>query len=205
MDQELAERFYMIAIDRPGYGYSSYGEPMTSIKEQAEAVVAAIPDHAILVGHSYGGPVAAAVAMYFPEKVRELVLLAPAVDPEHEKQFWINQIFDRRIVKWTLSGALQVALEEKLFHIVSLEEILHDWDLVQAPVTVVHGKKDNIVPYENSPFLQRVLTGSQVQLFSPENMNHIMIWTKYDWVKELILSKAKTIHRVDPAPSTTGS
>jgi pimeloyl-ACP methyl ester carboxylesterase len=40
----------------------------------------------ILVGHSLGGPVAARLAMDYPDEVGGLILVAPSIDPELEKK-----------------------------------------------------------------------------------------------------------------------
>ena len=189
LDEELTASARLILVDRPGYGYSSYGVCMPSVKEQAAIIAGTLPNGSIIVGHSYGGPIAAAIAMYYPEKAKELILLAPAVDPKSEKHFAINKIINHQALKWTLSGALKVALEEKLTHEEALAEIMDDWSSITQSVTIVHGEKDNIVPFENSAFLQRVLVNADLEFHSPDDMDHIMIWTKYEWVKELLLSK----------------
>jgi len=80
-----------------------------------------------------------------------------------------------------------VALDEKLSHEASLQEMSEDWNLITCPVTVVHGKKDNIVPFENMAFLERVLSAEDLELYPIEDMNHIMIWSDFDWTKTLLL------------------
>ncbi|MCP4122936.1 MAG: alpha/beta hydrolase [Bacteroidetes bacterium] len=190
LDEELCSQFNMMAADRPGYGFSEYGLVVTSIQEQARRVAAGIPDNSIIVGHSYGGPVAAAIAMYHPEKVRELLLLAPAVDPDNEKQFFVNGFMRFRLLRRFMSPALEVALDEKLSHENALEQLVGDWELITAPVTLVHGEKDRIVPFENVSFLERVLVNAPLDVQAQADMNHILIWTDFEWVKELLLSFA---------------
>ena len=77
----LAERFEVIAVDRPGHGFS--GAPPrggVSIGDQAALLRGALArigvSRAGLVGHSYGGSVALAWAVDAPESVSALVLLA---------------------------------------------------------------------------------------------------------------------------------
>jgi pimeloyl-ACP methyl ester carboxylesterase len=77
----LAERFEVIAVDRPGHGRS--GVPSgggVSIDEQARLLRGALAQlgvtRAIVVGHSYGGSVALAWAVAAPDSVAALVLLA---------------------------------------------------------------------------------------------------------------------------------
>jgi pimeloyl-ACP methyl ester carboxylesterase len=68
----------VVALDRPGYGASRQGAG--GFAYNARAVVAELDargiGRAVLVGHSYGGGVALAVARLAPERAEALVLLA---------------------------------------------------------------------------------------------------------------------------------
>ena len=74
----LAPGLGVVALDRPGYGASR--ERAGGFAVNARAVVAELDGRgigrAVLVGHSYGGGVALAVAQLAPERVEALVLLA---------------------------------------------------------------------------------------------------------------------------------
>lgn len=76
-----AEKYRVIAFDRPGYGYSERprGQAWTS-KEQADLLYKALKvlgiDEAVIVGHSWGTMVATSLALEHPECVRSLVLLS---------------------------------------------------------------------------------------------------------------------------------
>ena len=69
---------HVVALDRPGYGASHQGAGGFAVN--ARAVVAELDargiERAVLVGHSYGGGVALAVAQLAPERAEALVLLA---------------------------------------------------------------------------------------------------------------------------------
>ena len=70
-----------VALDLPGFGGSD-APTRPRISAYAEAVTWALAEldvsDAVLVGHSLGGAVATAVAERSPERIRSLVLLAPA-------------------------------------------------------------------------------------------------------------------------------
>ena len=118
-DTALMRRAHLISVDRPGYGKSGLGQSVISIEEQS-AMIAPILDAnksgkpAILVGHSYGGPVIARMAMDYPEKVGALILLAPAIDPEHEKLFLINYPANWKVFRWMVPAVWRVSNDEKL-------------------------------------------------------------------------------------------
>lgn len=70
-----------VAFDLPGFGGSDL-PTRSRVSAYAEDIVAAMGlldlDEVTLVGHSFGGAVAAAVAERIPERIASLLLLAPA-------------------------------------------------------------------------------------------------------------------------------
>jgi pimeloyl-ACP methyl ester carboxylesterase len=80
---DLAKTHTVIAIDRPGSGYSA---PLpggnASVQEQAAFIQRALQqlgiERPILVGHSLGGAVSLAYALQYPAETKALVLVAPA-------------------------------------------------------------------------------------------------------------------------------
>ncbi len=74
--------FRLVAIDRPGSGYSvrargASGRPTEQARVIAEVIDALALERPLVVGHSFGGAVALALAADFPGKVAGLALLAP--------------------------------------------------------------------------------------------------------------------------------
>jgi pimeloyl-ACP methyl ester carboxylesterase len=78
-----------IAIDRPGFGYSSGG--YVKFARQIEIIDALLHrlhvSHPILVGHSYGGTMALAFAERYPSELRALVLVDAAAGGTHVASF----------------------------------------------------------------------------------------------------------------------
>jgi pimeloyl-ACP methyl ester carboxylesterase len=74
-----------IAIDRPGFGYSSGG--YVPFAEQLQALHELFAElhivHPILVGHSYGGTVSLGYAERYPGQARGLVLVDAAAGGQH--------------------------------------------------------------------------------------------------------------------------
>ncbi|CUH88785.1 putative carboxylesterase nap [Phaeobacter sp. CECT 5382] len=82
----LAQDYRIIALDRPGCGYSTRpSDSMARLPEQAQALLDCLDQlgiaNPLLVGHSLGGAVALAMALQAPEKIRGLALLAPLTHP----------------------------------------------------------------------------------------------------------------------------
>jgi pimeloyl-ACP methyl ester carboxylesterase len=76
----------------PGYGYSEKpADAKYTIAEQAGAVIGLLDrlgiSKAIIVGASYGGAVAATIALDYPERVEKLVLVGAVTNDDPKKKF----------------------------------------------------------------------------------------------------------------------
>jgi len=81
----LEGRAEMLFLDRPGHGWSARGSDNGDPHGQARTI-AALMDHvgvrrAIVVGHSFGGAVAATFALDHPDRTEGLVFLSAATHP----------------------------------------------------------------------------------------------------------------------------
>lgn len=79
---DLARTHHVIAIDRPGAGYSTWHRKATTTLEVqadllAELIAALGLTRAVIVGHSLGGAIALSTALRHRARVAGLVLLAP--------------------------------------------------------------------------------------------------------------------------------
>lgn len=80
----ISSRYQAVAFDRPGHGHSERPNHRDiTVDVQAQMLHTALRElqieRPILVGHSWGGALALAYALEFPNDVSGLVLLAPAV------------------------------------------------------------------------------------------------------------------------------
>ncbi len=83
--EELARTHTVIAVDRPGHGYSTHGPRFLDADANLVALRAALKalghDRATLVGHSYGAVLALRWALQAPAEVSAVVAIAPASAP----------------------------------------------------------------------------------------------------------------------------
>lgn len=103
----LKDHFRCIAIDLPGYGHSSKEPHSGMMSFYAEIVVDLMNqlglESAVLAGHSMGGQISMVTAMKHPERVKRLILSAPAgfeQFTEGQKQ-WFRNVMTLRGVKLT--------------------------------------------------------------------------------------------------------
>jgi pimeloyl-ACP methyl ester carboxylesterase len=192
-DPDLTEYTRMISVDRPGYGYSDFGRSVTSIKEQAiiiNDIIKKESDHpAILIGHSYGGPIAVKSAMLDPELIKSMILLAPAIDPEYEKIFKIAYFGKIPPFRWITPRSWKVAADEKLSHVKELQKMMNDWERLNTPIIHVHGNKDRLVPYANIEFSRKMIKDPLLHTISIEGEDHFLPWTQKQLIKEILLDQ----------------
>jgi pimeloyl-ACP methyl ester carboxylesterase len=100
-------RHRLLFLDRPGHGWSSRHGPEDAAPAAQAAVIAEVLDahgieRAIVVGHSWGGSVAAAFGVLHPDRTAGLVFLAPATHP------WPGAVIGRlyRLSALPIAGAL---------------------------------------------------------------------------------------------------
>ena len=117
--EALARRFRCIAFDRPGHGWSDHVRGAdASLWAQAatlrNAVQALGLSRPVICGHSYGGAVALAYGLAYPDEVSGIVALAPICFPEPRLE---HLLFGPRAVPAAgdfLSGALGTTLDPVL-------------------------------------------------------------------------------------------
>ena len=191
-DTTLTRYAQVVAIDRPGFGYSDFGKAERSLKIQAAVLVPlAEKFHArkmILMGHSYGGPVIVRFAIDHPELTAGLVVVAGSVDPELEPSTWWKVPFNWPVLRWLVPSALRISNREILPLRSELEKMKPDWNKLTCPVIVYQGTSDNLVPAGNGDFLEKMAINSDtLQVNMLENDNHFILWSKEQMIANGII------------------
>lgn len=190
-DSLLRLKYRIAAVDRPGFGASEYGQPMVSLRQQADLIFAALDKLSptakiILAGHSYGGPVVTRIAMDHPERIAHLYLLAAAVDPAQEKKEWFRPVV--RGLGFMLPDALEASNDELSTLKTDLELMLPLWPKLTMPVTMLHGTEDMLVPYANTSFvMQQIGASPRFRLVSIPKANHFIPWSHFELVRQALL------------------
>lgn len=198
-NEYLSSHFDVLAVDRPGYGGSGAGTAELTLSRQAEAAMTALQSNesgsaAILVGHSYGGPVVIRAAIDFPERVAAIVVVAGAVDPQLEETKWYQHVARWALFRWLVPQSLDVCNREIMALKGELERMRSDWKRVRAPVYLLHGNKDPLVPVANVAFAKSQLVPSVVhQEKIIEGMNHFVPWEHPEEILEAVRWAETTI------------
>lgn len=194
-DTMLQKKFQIIAVDRPGYNKSRFKntrKAVTSIPVQANAIIEALRlnksrQKGIVIGSSYGAPIAAELAQLHQENFRHLFLLAAAIDPEKEKFWWFHKYIPRGPVYWFLPRFIKSATDEKFSHVSELRKLEPLWKQLSIPVTMIQGGADKIVDPSNLDYARKHFQGKDTRFIFIPGEGHMIRQRQSEMLREMLL------------------
>lgn len=191
-NDNLQKNFYLIAVDRLGYGESGKGVTEPALERQAQAVLDALSKSrsqrkSILIGHSFGGPVIAKSAMMNSNQISGLVFVAGSVSADLEKMKWFQYPATWWPLKLLIPTDLRVCNEEIFSLKNELLKMSGEWSKIDLKIIVLQGTKDQLVPVGNADFLQNHLPKkSLLSLQKIPNQGHFIPWERPDLILKAI-------------------
>ena len=193
-DSVLLSRATLYAVDRPGYGYSGLADPLPDLAAQA-GIIKLILDSlhkahhpVIVVGVSYGAPIACRLTMDYPELVDGLIVMAPPLGPGREEYFWFTHPVESPLVHWVVPRMLQTANREKVHHKEELTKMLPLWGRIHVPVIYMQGQEDGLVDTSNASFAREHLTNvPSLDIRMIPGRGHLIAFAEKDRVEKAIL------------------
>lgn len=194
-DSLLQKKFHMIAVDRLGYDKSRFHNrkrAVTSIEIQAIAIEEALRlnksrEKGIVLGSSYGGPIALQIALLHPEKFYRVFMLAPAIDPDKEKFWWFHKYIRRGPVHWFMPRFLKTATDEKFAHVKELRKLQAKWKHLSVPATVMQGGSDKIVDPSNLEYAKKQLLGKDADFIYLPDAGHMLRFGQSKLIRDVLL------------------
>jgi pimeloyl-ACP methyl ester carboxylesterase len=191
-DSVLLSRFRMISVDRPGFGDSDFGKAQHL--EIQSKIISKLFTHwennrkVYLVGHSLGGPLLIQLNADNPGRFSGLVLISASVDPKEEpKELW-RHVADVPVVRFLVPGAFRPSNRELKYFKKDIYTIEDKYDSVRCDVFIIHGTKDQFVPYENVAYAERKLVNAaSVETTTIPDANHFIPWTKYEEIRDVLI------------------
>ena len=197
-DSTLANSVRLIAVDRPGYGFSDFGRLELSLKKQAALIAPILEKYRkkfktiLVVGSSYGGPVAARLSMDYPKLMDGLCLVSASVAPGEEKIYDVSYPTTNPIFRWLVPQAIDNTNTEKLAHREELLRMKPFWKNIEAITTIIHGKKDDLIYPENAHFAERnLINAKKVNKIILPDEAHGIPFTNADLFSDLIMNALK--------------
>ena len=174
--ERLAPRLPVYAPDLPGFGRSDRPRRVLDVPELADALRAWMDaaglERAALVGNSLGCQVIVELAARFPERVERAVLAGPTMDPEAGGAAQ----FGRWLRDWTMEPPSLAAAHAtdyrraglrrawRTFRHALADPVRDKLPRVRAPVLVVRGSRDPIVPQRWAEEVARLLPRGRLQV-----------------------------------------
>ena len=188
-DERLLSDFDIITYDRMGFGDNRAGKPHLSLDDHLIVPLEVLnlkeneKREVIIVGHSYGGPVAAKLASILSNRVRKLILVAASMDPELEKMKWYQHVGKLPIIRSLIPSTLDVVNREILGLKAELLKLESQYP-IQKDTRIIHGAIDKLVPVENVEYMKRNFP--QFKLRVIKEMRHFVPWSFPHLIKEEI-------------------
>ena len=195
-DSVLQKHFQIIAVDRLCYNKSTFKKkrrPVTSITTQAKAIQLALSLNrsgktGIVMGSSYGAPIAGKMAVMYPGDYHHLLMLAPAIDPEREKFWWFHQYLNSGLLVQVLPRYIRAATAEKFAHAEELALMAPEWQRLSIPVTVVQGGSDHIIEPGNLEFAREQLRGKKAAFYLLPDAGHLIRYSNPSLVRSILIN-----------------
>lgn len=194
-DKDLQENAALISVDRLGFGKSGQDQFEIDLQTHAKAIAEIIKTkkhkNLIVVGHSYGGPVAVRMAIDYPNHIDGLILLAASVSPELETRRWYNEVASWWITRQFLPQIWDNSNQEILPLKKELLKMESHWKDIKIPVVVIHGETDKPVPVGNALYIKEQLINTKPEIILLKDQGHFIVWEQYDLVKRKIMEMLK--------------
>ncbi len=191
-DQELQKKYRLIAIDRPGFGYSNFNEA-ANLNTQANLILPFIISKnngqpITLIGHSMGGPVAVKLATKNPNLFKNIVILAGAIDPKAETPEEWRPILMAKPIRYLIPGAFRPSNDELWWLKEDLIDMKFQLYKIKSNVIIIHGTEDSLVPYSNVVFMEKAFKNAQkIETISIDKADHFIPWTHYEIIKKSLI------------------
>ncbi len=192
-DKDLLAKYRMISIDRPGFGYSQFGDAK-NMQDQSKIISPLLTyidnkKPIYIIGHSLGGPLAIKLAADNPTAFAGIVLLAASVSPADEAPEKWRGLFAKSPLEYLLPGAFRPSNKELWAFKKDIIPLSKQFDAITCPVWIIHGDKDKFVPVANAAYAKKMLVNAKaVKTKILKGAPHFIPWEPwYKDVKEVLM------------------
>jgi pimeloyl-ACP methyl ester carboxylesterase len=191
-DKQLLQKFRVMSVDRPGFGYSDFGK-VVNLSAQSEILNKWIQKvdngkPVYLIGHSLGGPLVLKMAVDNLKLYDGIVVISGSIDPEEEKPEKWRVLLYRTPLNYFLPGAFRPSNKELWYLKQDLRDLKTELSKITIPVYFIHGDNDTWVPPGNVAYGKKMLgNASQIgELMLPKG-NHFIPWTHFKEIRDMLL------------------
>ncbi len=159
----------MVVLSRPGFG-RGHRKAFPDFEEQVAAARPFLPGgefgdkKIVTLGVSYGGELALKAALDFPEAVRGVVTVAALIDEPHDFALRLERLGGVSPSEPYVPNRWRMVREEIAGRRAQIGPLLDRLSGLEAPVEVLHGDFDAIVPKSNAAKLMEALPQERARL-----------------------------------------
>ena len=192
-DTSLRNKANLMAVDRPGYGYSGFGKPVPELEKQAYMIRPILDSlhkqqhPVLLVAASYGTSIACRLAMDYPELVDGLLLLAPSLAPGEEKTYYASYVLESPFFSWAQPRMIHSANVEKFAHKDELTKMLPYWKSIAQPVSYFQGEDDELIYTTNAGFAKSKLVNAlSLSISMLPKRGHMIVFDEHERIRKAV-------------------
>lgn len=153
----LSKNHTLYLVDLPGFGESQLKDSAMSLKDYVTSLHQFLSqqrlNHAIFVGHSFGGRVALSYALKYPKDVKKLVLYSVSISYFTGVRYFLFLLFHLLIYSKLLKTFL--ATHNQKSYTFALEKI-------RVPLLFILGESDPLLPITVTHRIQKLLPNAQI-------------------------------------------
>lgn len=188
----LFKKYHLFLLDLPGFGNSDFPAENFNSFDYARVVADWIKERKlkeiVLVGHSFGGKVAAIIAEKNPKVVKKLVLIASSGIVEKEKYTLFKKLSPKFLKDFLRPYFVGRDYKEAgkllpVFKTIVKEDISETFSKVKVPTLIIWGKDDKELSAENGKKINSLIERSQLKIVDG---GHFPFWDNPQKVAELI-------------------
>lgn len=193
---QLRRDFFLVSVDRPGWGKSVLDPKKIDgdFELQAKAIKAVLdhyPDKKwTIIGHSLGASIAPKIALYAPQSVDSLLLLAGSLNPKLGKPRWYNWAAST----WVIASLIGDSMKYSNREIMGLRKQLKLMDAeiktskLDADVLIMQGMKDKLVSPKNPAYAAEQWRDNftSIELVELSDEGHFLPWRQAPLVVQSI-------------------
>ncbi len=198
---EIKSDFKLLAIDRPGWGKSTSDQikVLPAFEDQANIIASWLKpivereqQPVILLGHSWGGPVIAQLAIDYPELVAAIVTVAGPFNASLSNPRWYNKLADNRLISWLIGSSLRRSNEEMMPLAKQLALMAPHLSSITGPVEIIQGGVDGLVNKENATFFANSLKNAKVKLHEFPQQGHFIPFNNPEIISAVLIQLASS-------------
>lgn len=195
------KNYCLFLLDLPGFGKSGFPPLNFSSFDYAKVIAKWIKEKnlkkIVLVGHSFGGKVAAIIAAKYPNLVSKLILIASAGIPHPKKYYQFKKFVPNRLIKkiplflrsaFVSRDYKQAGKLLPIFKTLVKENIQPIFSKINIPSLIIWGKNDKELSTKDGEKIHQLIKKSKLAIIPA---GHFPFWENPQKTAKLIRQFAK--------------